>query len=110
MRRNPPDAIRQHCLVSCMNGHRRQVRECARTECPLHGFRMREPNSEGRPLRSIRRYCLECAGGDRPLIRSCQEKEHCPLWPHRFGVTQRSLRRMAQRTAPQRQLRLPGLP
>jgi hypothetical protein len=109
MRRTPVDAIRQHCLVSCMNGHRSHVRECARIECPLHGFRMRKPDEAGRPLRIIRRFCLECAGGDRALIRSCLEKESCPLWSHRFGVTQRTLRRMAERTAQQKQLRLPGL-
>jgi hypothetical protein len=36
------------------------------------------------PMRSIRTKCLECAGGQRGLVRHCDSKE-CSLHIYRFG-------------------------
>jgi hypothetical protein len=109
MHRPPLDAIRLHCLQSCMNGHRSHVRSCTRAECPLHPFRMKRCPPGGRRLRAIRRFCLECTAGDRKLVRTCSERTTCPLWAYRIGVMPRTLARMARRRPIQRQLRLPGL-
>lgn len=36
------------------------------------------------PVKAIRKFCMECVGGNRNYIREC-ECAHCPLWPFRMG-------------------------
>jgi len=36
------------------------------------------------PVKAIRKFCLECVGGNRNYVREC-ECAHCPLWPFRMG-------------------------
>jgi len=36
------------------------------------------------PIRAIRSYCLDCAGGDKAEVRSCSF-ESCPFYPYRMG-------------------------
>lgn len=36
------------------------------------------------PLRTIRRFCLECVGGSADEVRACTSTD-CPLHPYRFG-------------------------
>jgi len=36
------------------------------------------------PIRSIRRYCLQCHGGSRKQVRECCD-EDCPLFTFRMG-------------------------
>lgn len=36
------------------------------------------------PLKAIRRYCVECSGGNTAEVRRCWAKE-CPLYPFRKG-------------------------
>ncbi len=38
------------------------------------------------PLVAIRKKCLECSGGDKAEVASCELVE-CPLHPFRMGVT-----------------------
>jgi len=37
-----------------------------------------------RPLKSIRKKCLECSAGSTKEVRMCLIK-NCPLYPYRFG-------------------------
>jgi len=39
---------------------------------------------EERPLRQIRQFCLECAGGSVVEVANCTGVQ-CPLWEMRFG-------------------------
>lgn len=36
------------------------------------------------PIKSIRKYCLECSGGQYGEVRYCP-LEKCPLYPYRLG-------------------------
>jgi hypothetical protein len=36
------------------------------------------------PVKSIRRYCLECSAGSAREVKLC-EVENCPLFIYRFG-------------------------
>jgi hypothetical protein len=36
------------------------------------------------PMKAIRAYCLECAGGQPGEVRKCVATR-CPLWPLRMG-------------------------
>jgi hypothetical protein len=38
------------------------------------------------PLKAIRGFCLECAGGSHVEVRNCSDKE-CNLWTFRFGMS-----------------------
>ncbi|MFP4071544.1 MAG: hypothetical protein ACLFTB_05805 [Desulfovibrionales bacterium] len=93
-----------------MNGQRSMVSDCRNTGCPLYSLRQGTPlDSVTRPpLRLIRRYCLQCLGGDRHEIRQCSDRT-CLLWPYRFGVLPGTLKRWRRKHPAQRQLSLPGL-
>lgn len=42
-----------------------------------------------RPLKAIRRNCVDCPGGDRKYVMYCPcdgvHSTRCDLWPYRFG-------------------------
>ena len=107
-------AIRRFCL-SCMGGSPSLVRDCPDRACPLHDYRMQESPPEGRPLRAVRRHCMICAGG-KGSVRACRadpdaqpEEQACLLWPHRLGLSRRSMKRLRALQSSARSLRLPGL-
>lgn len=43
---------------------------------------MKKPRQS--PLKSIRKFCLECCGGKPKSVRFCHDT-NCSLWPLRFG-------------------------
>ncbi|MDL2266832.1 hypothetical protein LJC46_02445 [Desulfovibrio sp. OttesenSCG-928-G15] len=70
---------------------------------------MQAGQSEDRPLRVIRRYCLLCSGS-RAEARECDAKDSCALWSFRFGVLPSTFKRVVARRKRQRvELSLPGL-
>lgn len=58
-----------------------------------------------RALRTIRQYCLVCAG-NRQEVRRCGGKDVCPLWSWRFGVYTTTYKAVRQRFWGQKQLSL----
>jgi hypothetical protein len=36
------------------------------------------------PIKSIKKYCLECSAGSKKEVRLCVIPD-CPLFPYRFG-------------------------
>ena len=57
----PFQAIRKHCLATTSR------KKTTRT-----------------PIASIRAKCVDCAGGSRAEVKSC-ELTDCALWPYRHG-------------------------
>ena len=51
------------------------------------------------PLKAIRRYCLECVGNQRKEVALCT-RQHCPLYPYRFGVRPETARKMGKNVDP----------
>ena len=49
--------------------------------CPLHPYRMGTRLS----VKTFRRFCLQCMGGDRKAVDECPVKS-CPLYQYRFGT------------------------
>ena len=37
------------------------------------------------PIKAIRRFCVQCSGGDEAEARKCVATG-CPLWPFRMGT------------------------
>jgi hypothetical protein len=103
----PLRAIRLRC-VGC-GETLADVRDCPCADCDLWRFRMGKrpkcpptpenltaealgacpgPNSTrntNSPLRSIRKHCLDCAGGSARYVLWCPQ-DGCPLWPYRLGL------------------------
>ncbi len=111
----PLRCLRRFCL-ECQGGSSRSVRECADLACCLRPWRLSHTGTstgaEGRAeikeaLRSIRKYCLICAGS-RPDVRLC-EASACPLWHFRFGVTPATYHKVMRRFFAPKALLLPGL-
>ncbi|GEM_PF-2523592 len=94
----PAAPIRSRCL-DCSETEA-DVRNCRVTGCWLHPWRMgkgpsqprlskvmRRPRREGEALtsiKSIRSYCLACAGSSKE-VRACPSMD-CWLWPYRLGT------------------------
>ncbi len=101
---SPMKAIRRNCL-DCSGGSPKDVRDCEATDCHLWAYRFgKRPKTAARkygdeavevgdevpgPLRSARRYCLDCAGDSSHYARFCpcdgvhSTRRH--VWPYRFG-------------------------
>lgn len=87
----PLEAIHKFC-VACV-GSPFEVRDCGGESCPGSAclfYKFRTGN--GRPsVRLVRRYCVECMGGDKMLVREYPDlKDHngqpvCALHPFRMG-------------------------
>jgi hypothetical protein len=105
----PLEAIRKYCLAACMGGQRSLVATCADAACPFHLLRMKEiPEGFGvRVVRVVRRFCLRCTVGDRVAVRLCTEKDACPIWPYRVGVSPVKLKRLIAEKRRPKQLELP---
>jgi hypothetical protein len=108
-RRSPLDAVRYYCLAACMGGQRDLVSGCVDGDCPFHALRLKSvPEGFGlRVVRVVRRFCLRCTVGDRDAVRRCTEKDACPVWPYRIGVSPRKLKRLLAEKRRPRQLELP---
>ena len=107
--RSPLDAVRHYCLAACMGGHRDLVAGCVDAACPFHVLRPKAvpEGFDTRVVRVVRRFCLRCTVGDREAVRRCTEKDVCPVWPYRIGVSPRKLRRLLAEKRRPRQLDLP---
>lgn len=89
---SPLQAIRHYCVRCAGSGQKAAV--CSFTECALYPYRYGiTPRSAHykeqapelfRPLRAIRRKCLDCMNGQPKEIRLCPSKE-CVLWMFRYG-------------------------
>ena len=96
----PGRAIRRHC-VECVDSHF-EVAKCGGDKmlgsqgdengvCYFFPYRL----GKGRPsVKTIRKFCLECQGGDKHRKVQAQEVRHgvencaasnCPLYPFRLG-------------------------
>lgn len=107
--RSPLETVRLYCVAACMGGQRDLVATCADTDCPFYPLRFKTV-PEGfaiRVVRVVRRFCLRCTVGDRDAVRRCTEKDVCPVWPYRIGVSPRKLRRLIAAKRRPRQLELP---
>lgn len=106
---SPIEAVRRYCLAACMGGQRSLVAGCADRDCPFHVLRMKEiPEGFGvRVVRVVRRFCLRCTVGDRVAIRLCTEKDACPVWAYRVGVSPKKLKRLIAEKRRPKQLDLP---
>ena len=100
----PLKAIRKNCL-DCSGGASKEVRNCEAMDCRLWAYRFgKRPGTAARkyggkvvetegtipgPLRSIRRYCVDCAGESSHYARFCPcdgvHSTRCHVWPYRFG-------------------------
>lgn len=38
-----------------------------------------------RPLKAIRKHCIDCMCGQMQEVTRCPSSETCALWPYRFG-------------------------
>lgn len=85
-------AIRRRC-VYCSETLS-DARNCTITHCSLHPYRMGKNPFHGKvkpgnylpPLKAIRRYCLECAGGSPSEVRECGGAgADCDIYDFRFG-------------------------
>ncbi len=84
--------VRRFCL-ECQGNASQEIRRCQDTQCALWPWRLGHSYDTGetsamaqhKALRCVRRHCLQCAG-HRKDVRSCAEREKCPLWSLRFGV------------------------
>ena len=106
---SPLDAVRKYCLTACMGGQRSLVAGCVDTACPFHALRLKTvpPGFGIRVVRVVRRFCLRCTVGDRDAVRRCTEKDVCPVWPYRVGVSPRKLKRLILERRRPKQLELP---
>lgn len=106
---SPLEAVRKYCLHSCMGGQRSLVTLCSDRDCPFHPLRHKEiPEGFGvRVVRVVRRFCLRCTVGDRVAVRLCTEKDCCPIWPYRVGVSPTKLKRLIAEKRRPKQLELP---
>lgn len=91
-------AVRKHC-VDCVGGSYRQAENCSAGpdapqpcyRCTLYPFRMgKNPPAVGDrrnrcKTKLIRKYCLDCMGDSRKLVRQCPSTS-CALWPFRMGA------------------------
>lgn len=105
----PLEAVRKYCLNACMGGQRSLVVGCVDTGCPFHPLRMKTV-PEGfavRVVRVVRRFCLRCTVGDRDAVRRCTEKDVCPVWAYRVGVSPKKLKRLILERRRPKQLELP---
>jgi hypothetical protein len=106
---SPLEAVRRYCLSACMGGQRSLVAGCVDADCPFHPLRMKTI-PEGftvRVVRVVRRFCLRCTVGDREAVRRCTEKDVCPVWPYRVGVSPKKLKRLILEKRRPKQLELP---
>lgn len=106
---SPLEAVRKYCLNACMGGQRGLIAACADRDCPFHPLRLKEvPEGFGvRVVRVVRRFCMRCTVGDRVAVRLCTEKDNCPVWPYRIGVSPRKLKRLIEEKRRPKQLELP---
>ena len=85
----PGQAIRQQCIACVQSAH--EVRACggdhmidqgdANNACYFWPYRL----GKGRPsVKVIRKFCLECMGGNRAFVADCTTTQ-CPVHPFRFG-------------------------
>lgn len=90
-------SIRKFCLL-CQGGSSQAIASCEDSHCHIYPLRLctLEPlAADIRPLRHVRRYCLECAE-TRQDVRDCIAKD-CPLWSYRFGVAPTTFKRVISR-------------
>ena len=85
-RPTPLRAIRMRCL-DCSGWETKEVRECDRTDCALHEYRMgKRPKRPATmtPVKSMRAYCLWCCDGSAKEVRLCPKRD-CALRFYRLG-------------------------
>ena len=86
----PKQAVRRQCVI-CV-GSAYEVENCGRDQmigqgdennvCYFFPYRM----GNGRPsVKVIRKFCLECMGGNRRFVAECTT-EGCPVHPFRSGT------------------------
>lgn len=109
---SPLDSVRRYCVAACMGGQRELVAGCVDSECPFYPLRFKAipEGFTARVVRVVRRFCLRCTVGDREAIRRCTEKDVCPVWPYRVGVSPKRLKRLIAEKRRPRQLDLPLAP
>jgi hypothetical protein len=77
--KTPLKSIHDVCILCVGSSH--AVKNCGGDKCYFFPYRM----GKGRPsVKLIRKFCLECMGGDSQLVAECQS-EDCPLHQYRFG-------------------------
>ena len=86
----PKQAVRKMCVQCVQSPY--QVANCGGDRmlgtggdenhvCYFFPYRM----GDGRPkVKTIRKFCLECMGGNKALVSGCTTTS-CPLHPFRFG-------------------------
>lgn len=92
----PGEAVRKFCLDCVGSAH--EVHTCGGDKCLSGGadkngfcFFYRYRLGKGRPsVKTIRKVCLWCMGGDVKMVRECpgdsdEEGVRCELWPYRLG-------------------------
>lgn len=86
----PKQAIRRQCVECVQSPY--EVENCGgdrmigqgdeNNVCYFWPYR----NGMGRPsVKIIRKFCLECMGGNKSLVADCTTKD-CPVHPFRFGT------------------------
>ena len=95
---------------SCMIGPKKWelIRDCPSVEaCNLWPYRMGKwpKHGERRPLKAIRKHCLNCVGGvSFKDVRDCTGRMHCGgmcrVWGFRFGVRPGTRANIEKRTNP----------
>ncbi len=84
----PAGAVRAYC-TQCLGlnrWNREAVDDCQGDQascgaCPFHSYRL----GKRVLLKVFRRFCLQCAGGDRSYIEECPTVS-CPCYPYRYAT------------------------
>lgn len=78
----PVKAIRRKCLSCAENAA--EVKRCEITDCALYELRMGKRPKGSKPLKAIRRECVDCMGENYNYVRECDITK-CPLHQYRMG-------------------------
>lgn len=79
----PMRAVRKTCVYCASSPH--QIDGCENTTCHLYPLRGGKRVIGVSAIKSMRKRCVECMGGQYVLVPGCSERD-CPSWPYRMGT------------------------
>ena len=86
--KSPSQTIRAHCHYCVQSRSDSEVENCTGhivfatgKPCPFYEYRMGKKRA---PVKVMRKFCLECEGGNREAVNDCETID-CLIHPFRFG-------------------------